>query len=79
MDQHGSGWVSRVGWTSWRGVEPWGGGPSRGGWGAQMAAMQLVTPRLVAMAVRMAMAVWMINFQVSFLFADMIGDVFLNR
>ena len=39
--------------------------------------MQLVTPRLVAMAVRMAMAVWMINFQVSFLFADMIGNDFL--
>lgn len=43
-----------------------------------MAAMQLVTPRLVAMAVRMAMAVWMINFQVSFLFADMIGDDFFE-
>lgn len=40
--------------------------------------MQLVTPRLVAMAVRMAMAVWMINFQVSFLFADMIGDDFFE-
>lgn len=40
--------------------------------------MQLVTPRLVAMAVRMAMAVWMINFQVSFLFADMIGNVFFE-
>ena len=37
-----------------------------------MAAMQLVTPRLVAMAV------WMINFQVSFLFADMIGNVFFE-
>lgn len=43
-----------------------------------MAAMQLVTPRLVAMAVRMAMAVWMINFHVSFLFADMIGDDFFE-
>lgn len=43
-----------------------------------MAAMQLVTPRLVAMAVRMAMAVWMINFQVSFLFADMIGNDFFE-
>lgn len=40
--------------------------------------MQLVTPRLVAMAVRMAMAVWMINFQVSFLFADMIGEDFFE-
>ena len=40
--------------------------------------MQLVTPRLVAMAVRMAMAVWMINFQVSFLFVDMIGDDFFE-
>lgn len=30
-------------------------------------AMQLVTPKLVAMAVRMAIAVWMMNFHVSFL------------
>lgn len=43
-----------------------------------MAAMQLVTPRLVAMAVRMAMAVWRINFQVSFFLVDMMGGWFLK-
>lgn len=37
MDQHGSGWTSRVGWTSWRGgrgaVEPRGVvDPRRRGW-----------------------------------------------
>ena len=31
--------------------------------------MQEVTPRLVAIAVRMAIIVWMMNFQVSFFMA----------
>ena len=35
-------------------------------WGGVQTPMQLVTPKVVRIAVRMAIIVWMMNFQVSF-------------
>ena len=43
-----------------------------------MAPMQLVTPRVVMMAVRMLMMSWMMNFQVS-LFIVVIGYSFFSE